>query len=85
MPGIVLAVGKHPSCSPGVNAVAGEIDTKYMGEKYLISSVVRAMKEKKIDLFQTQAMRHRAQESLNCDLGLIPRMQLGSGSILFTV
>ena len=54
-----------------------KVDTKYMNEKYLISSVLRAVKKKIINLFQTQALRCGAQESLNCDLGLITSLQLG--------
>ena len=45
MPGIVLAVGKRPSCSHGVFTTVGEVDTKYMDKKYLTLSVVRALKE----------------------------------------
>lgn len=46
MPGIILAMGKHPSYSHGVYPLGGEINTKYMNKKYIILSVVRTLKEK---------------------------------------
>ena len=76
-------LSQHQGLFQWVNTLhqVAKVDTKYMNEKYLISSVIRAMREKKINLFQTPALRCWAQESLNCDLGLVPSLQLGLGLI----
>lgn len=45
MPGVLLAVGKHPSCSHRVYILVGEINTKSINKKYPVLPVVRALKE----------------------------------------
>lgn len=45
MPGVLLAVGKHPSCSHRVCPLMGEINTKFINTKYPVLPVVRVLKE----------------------------------------
>lgn len=76
MPDIVLAVGEHPSCSHGVYTLVGEIDTKYENKKYLISSVIKAQKEKN-RFISNSGTGTQSSDITELDLGLIPGLAAG--------